>query len=154
MRTQLHAPYAYDSILRKHCNTIHVACLRSCGACVNEYVICVYAYEACGSSSFSSRDVKTAHKGVEIRGNTSATQHDGSVCWVGEGQYGPKKSRVKLDVVHQPAHAQVTSQNNLFRHLESQKRINLATDLLSLGTYAPGPQVLTFRSQILRGVRI
>ena len=31
---------------------------------------------------------------------------------------------------------------------------NLTIDLLSLGIYNPGPQVLTYRPQILRGVRI
>ena len=32
--------------------------------------------------------------------------------------------------------------------------LNLTIDLLSLGIYARGPQVLTYRPQILRGVRI
>ena len=53
-------------------------------------------------------------------------------------------------------HAQLTSQKKFqFRHLESQKKkSNLTIDLLSLGIYAPGPQVLTYRPQILQGVRI
>ena len=54
----------------------------------------------------------------------------------------------------------------MFLHLTSQekkinfatskikKKFNLTIDLLSLGIYAPGPQVLTYRPQILRGVRI
>ena len=35
-----------------------------------------------------------------------------------------------------------------------KKKKNLTIDPLSLGTYAQGPQVLTYRPQILRGVRI
>ena len=49
--------------------------------------------------------------------------------------------------------AQMTSQKKtpfaIFK-----KEINLTIDLLSLGIYAPGPQVLSYRTQILRGVRI
>ena len=49
----------------------------------------------------------------------------------------------------------MTSQKKIqFRHLESQKHSTLTIDFLSLGIYAPGPQVLTYRPQILRGVRI
>ena len=40
-----------------------------------------------------------------------------------------------------------------YRHLE-RKKSNLIIDLLSLGVYAAGPQVLTYRPHILRGVRI
>ena len=36
----------------------------------------------------------------------------------------------------------------------SQKKCNLTIDLLSLGVYAPKPQVLTYRPQILREARI
>ena len=50
---------------------------------------------------------------------------------------------------------QLTSQKKInfaIRHF--QKTINLTIDRLSLGIYAPSPQVLTYRPQILRGVRI
>ena len=46
------------------------------------------------------------------------------------------------------------SKKRKFRHLESHKKGNITVDLLSLGIYAPGPQVLTYRPQILRRVRI
>ena len=50
---------------------------------------------------------------------------------------------------------QVTSQEKHFNFATSKiKKINLTIDLLSLGIYVPGPQVLTQRPQILRGVRI
>ena len=42
--------------------------------------------------------------------------------------------------------------NFAIRHF--QKKINSTIDPLSLGIYAPGSQVLTYRPQILRGVRI
>ena len=35
-----------------------------------------------------------------------------------------------------------------------KQNFNLTIDTLSLGIYAPGPQVLTYLPQILRGVRI
>ena len=49
----------------------------------------------------------------------------------------------------------MTSQKkNSFATSKVKKKIKLTIDLLSLGIYAPGPQVLTYRPQILRGVRI
>ena len=51
---------------------------------------------------------------------------------------------------------QLTSQkksNFAIRHFQ-KKKSNLTIDLSSLGIYAPGPQVLTYRPQILRGLRI
>ena len=43
---------------------------------------------------------------------------------------------------------------NLISQPRKSKKINLAIDLLSLGRYAPGPQVLTYRPPFFRGVRI
>ena len=49
----------------------------------------------------------------------------------------------------------LTSQKkNYFAIRHFQKKNNLTIDPLSLGKYAPSPQVLTYRPQILRGVRI
>ena len=50
----------------------------------------------------------------------------------------------------------MTSQEKKINFATSKikKNNNLTIDLLSLGIYAPGPQVLTYRHQILRGVRI
>ena len=43
--------------------------------------------------------------------------------------------------------------NFAIRHFQ-KKKINLTIDPLSLGIYALGPQVSTYRPQILRGVQI
>ena len=42
--------------------------------------------------------------------------------------------------------------NFAIRHF--QKKSNSIIDLISLGIYAPGPKVLTYRPQILREVRV
>ena len=58
-----------------------------------------------------------------------------------------------ISCVHQVLEELLTSQKNVNRHLESKKNVNLTVDLLSLDIYyAPGPEVLTYRSQILRGL--
>ena len=44
--------------------------------------------------------------------------------------------------------------NSNFATSKVKKKSNLTIDLLSLGISAPGPQVLTYRPQILRGVWI
>ena len=51
-------------------------------------------------------------------------------------------------------HAVDKSKKNPISQPRKSKKSNLTIDLLSLGIYAPGPQVLTYRPQILRGVRI
>ena len=52
-------------------------------------------------------------------------------------------------------YSKLTSQKNInFTTSKVKKTVNLTVDLLSLGIYAPGPQVSTYRPQILRGVRI
>ena len=49
----------------------------------------------------------------------------------------------------------MTRQKNVnFAIGRPQKNVNLTIDLLSPGIYAPGPQVLADRPQVLRGVRI
>ena len=54
------------------------------------------------------------------------------------------------------AKPRLTSQNKIkFRNLECKnKKSNLTIDLVSLGIFAPRPQVLTYRPRILRRVRI
>ena len=49
---------------------------------------------------------------------------------------------------------QVKKKKINFATSKVKKKFNLTIDLLSLGVYAPGPQVLTYRSQILREIRI
>ena len=44
--------------------------------------------------------------------------------------------------------------NFAIRHFQKKNNNNLTIDPLSLGIYAPSPQVLTYRPQILRGIRI
>ena len=47
----------------------------------------------------------------------------------------------------------LTGQKNVnFAIRRVQKKVNITIDLLSLDTKAPGPQVWTYRLQILRGV--
>ena len=54
------------------------------------------------------------------------------------------------------AKLQLTRQTKNGNHhsLFSKKNVNLTIDLVSLGIYAPGPQVLTYRPRFCGGVRI
>ena len=54
-------------------------------------------------------------------------------------------------VRHRNVH--LTSQDKIFNFATSKIKKKLTIDLLSLGIYAPGPQVSTYRPQILREVR-
>ena len=67
--------------------------------------------------------------------------------------HGIFRPKVRQSKPNNEFHA--TSQKIQFRRSPfSKKRTNLTIDCLSVGLYAQGPQVLTYRPQILREARI
>ena len=95
---------------------------------------------------------------VEESQRASKSISIGDRCEVGSGTEFPKRGKVVYVGMFTVFCIIMTSQEE--KKLISpprkskKKKINLTIDLLSLGIYAPGPQVLTYRPQILRGVRI
>ena len=85
--------------------------------------------------AFLTFNVEDRRRPLACQGNPFSASEE---AWKGIAVFWTDKSRKKFN----------------FATSKIKKNNNSTIDLLSLCIYAPGPQVLTFRPRVLRGVRI